>query len=220
MRNYEELEGEEAGWRYADVDLKPMMAIVCILIPLLMFAFSFYEIKIQPVAAPKVGFGGSGGQGTQVAAPEENKVPLNLTVLMTPRGFRIKMTTELAGPNADQLIEKKAYPDKEGRMGQPDYDYPALYARLVQIKKEYPHENTINVGADVSCDVPITWHQVVRTIDTARSFLTPFKDREARPMPIAEKFENMEDFSHAVETLDEQGKPIPLFPQVVFVVGE
>jgi hypothetical protein len=220
MRNFDEEEGEDAGWRYADVDLKPMMAIVCILIPLLMFAFSFYEIKVQPVAAPKVGFAGGGGQGTQTAAPDETKVPLNLTVLMTPRGFRVKMTTEVAGANADQLIDKKSFPDKDGKMGDPEYDYPALYARLIEIKKEHGSENSINIGADVSSDIPITWDHVARAMDTARSYLTPFKDRDARPMPVAEKFQTMEEFSQAVESLDEQGKPKPLFPQVVFVVGE
>ncbi len=220
MRNLEDEEDDGAGWRYADVDLKPMMAIICILIPLLMFAFSFYEIKVMPVAAPRVGFAGGGGKGTGAAAPDEGKTPLNLTVLLTPKGFRIKQTQEVAGADADQLIEKKAFADKDGKVGEPTYDYMTLYQKLAAIKKAHPDEVSINIGADVSCDPPITWEYVARTMDATRTFLTAFKDRDARPMPITEKFQTPEEYGIAIEALDDQSKPRMLFPQVVFVVGE
>lgn len=192
-----------AGWRYADVDLKPMMSIVCVLIPMLMFSFSFFEVKVQPVGAPKVGFAGGGGKGSGTATPEELKTPLNLTVIVTETGFRIKMTQELVGPEADQKIEKRTFTTPDGEKYE-DYDYPALYSRLVEIKKRFPEEQSINIGAETH----ITWDVVARTMDATRTLLQK------------EKYSSLEEYSKAAELLDEQGKPKLLFPNVVFVVAE
>ena len=192
-----------AGWRYADVDLKPMMSIVCVLIPMLMFSFSFFEVKVQPVGAPKVGFAGTGGKGSGTATPEELKAPLNLTVIVNESGFRIKMTQELAGPEADQKIDRRTFTTPDGEKVE-DYDYPGLYTRLVEIKKKYPDENSINVGAETH----ITWDVVARTLDATRTMLQK------------EKYAALDEYSNAHEQLDDQGKPKSLFPNVVFVVAE
>jgi len=192
-----------AGWRYADVDLKPMMSIVCVLIPMLMFSFSFFEIKVQPVGAPKVGFAGGGGTGSGTATPEDLKAPLNLTVIVTDSGFRVKMTQEVPGAGADQKIEKRTFTTADGDKVE-DYDFPALYSRLVEIKKKYPDENSINVGAEIQ----ITWDVVARTIDATRSVLAK------------ESYSSLDDYEKAPEQLDDQGKPKVLFPNVVFVVAE
>ena len=38
-----------------DINLTPIMALLVILIPVLLFAFSFFEVKVQAVAAPRLG---------------------------------------------------------------------------------------------------------------------------------------------------------------------
>jgi len=179
-----------------DVDLKPIMGLICILIPLLVYAFSFYEIKLQPVSAPKLGAPSAGEAG------DEQKKPLNLTVLLTEKGFAIKMEKELTEGEADINIPKKTFQTPEGRTVT-DYDYPELYARLVEIKKKFRNETTINIGADP--DVP--WETIARTIDAARVEL-----KEPR-------YKDLKSYAEAPEA-EEDGKPRLMFPQVVFVVAE
>lgn len=194
-------EDDGAGWRYADVDLKPMMAIFCILIPLLMFSFSFFEIKVAPVAAPKIGVGPPAKGG---AVPEEQqKTPLNLTVILTEKGFIIKANPELVGPASDITIEKKKFQGKNGNLVE-DYDYPTLYTRLLEYKRKYPDEKSINIGAEAS----LPWEYVVKTIDTARVQLKE------------DRYDDMEKFMSAPVAKDDQGNVAVMFPQVFFVVAE
>lgn len=180
-----------------DIDLKPIMGLICILIPLLVYAFSFYEIKLQPVSAPKI------GAPQPQDAGDEQKKPLNLTVLLTEQGFAIKMEKELVEGEADINIPKKSFQMPDGRTVS-DYDYPELYAKLVEVKKKFRNETTINIGADPD----VTWETIARTIDAARVEL---KD---------EKYRDMRSYSEAPEATDDEGRPRLMFPQVVFVVAE
>lgn len=180
-----------------DIDLKPIMGLICILIPLLVYAFSFYEIKLQPVSAPKI------GAPPPQDAGDEQKKPLNLTVLLTEPGFAVKMEKELAEGEADINIPKKSFQTPDGRTVT-DYDYPELYAKLLEIKKKFRNETTINIGADPD----VTWETIARTIDAARVEL---KD---------EKFKDLKSYSEAPEATDDEGRPRLMFPQVVFVVAE
>jgi hypothetical protein len=38
-----------------DLNLSPIMSILVILIPMLLYAFSFFEVKVQAVTAPRMG---------------------------------------------------------------------------------------------------------------------------------------------------------------------
>ena len=70
----------------AEVDLKPVMGLIVILIPLLLYSFSFFNIKIQPVSAPKTGAAAPG-----TGNDDKDKKPLNLTVAVSSPGFAIKL---------------------------------------------------------------------------------------------------------------------------------
>jgi biopolymer transport protein ExbD len=64
-----------------DLNLSPIMSILVILIPMLLYAFSFFEVKVQAVTAPRM------GQSKPTKDKEEEEKPLNLTVLVTSKGF-------------------------------------------------------------------------------------------------------------------------------------
>ena len=38
-----------------ELDLTPIMSILVILIPVLLFAFSFFEVRVQAVSSPRLG---------------------------------------------------------------------------------------------------------------------------------------------------------------------
>lgn len=197
MARVPSMRGHHLNQNDVEIDLKPIMGLICILIPLLIYSFQFYEIKIQPVSAPKLGPPNPADMG------DEQKKPLNLTVLISEKGFAIKQEKEVAGEDADIKILKKNIRSADG-VPKLEYDYPELYARLLEIKRKFRGETTINIGAGDS----IVWGVIASTIDAARVELSK------------EKFPDYKDYSEANEARDDEGRPKLMFPQVVFVVAD
>ena len=195
------------GDELEDVNLVPIMSILVILIPMLIYAFTFFEVTVQSVAAPKMG---TGKAKTKDDEPE--KKPLNLTVLISDDGFMLKYDDEMMGGEAEKPIKRIEFPADvdHGNLPYWEYDYPALHNRLARMKERFPSEEQINIGAEMH----IPWHTVARTIDAARLQLlgVPFEGeermaeyRKAKPVKVKTKGEE---------------EPQLLFPNVVFVVAE
>lgn len=178
-----------------EINLTPIMAILTILIPVLLYAFNFFEVKIQGVSAPKM------GTGKAETKKENEKKPLNLTVLITEKGFKLSQEEELT-TEPEAPIPKRTFTDADGTFV--DYDYPRLYTRLMAKKKQWPKERTINIGADF--DIP--WHIIARTIDASRVQLEE------------DGYEDLEGYSLAKPKRDNEGNPSMLFDNVVFVVAD
>ena len=178
------------------------MAILVILIPTLLYAFTFFEVRVQAVAAPRL------GPAKKAEKKEEDqKKPLNLTVLVTKNGFALKQQAELTEAQ-EPPIPKRSFMVKGKELV--DYDYPALYTRVRQKKIEHPDETTVNVGAEM--DIP--WQTIARTIDATRVVLT------------ADSYDDIEKYNAAKPKMgkDQDGDgaadPVDMFPAVVFVVAE
>lgn len=184
--------GEE---EVVELNLAPIMALLVVLIPVLLFAFSFFEVKVQAVAAPRM------GTGKAKKKDDDEKKPLNLTVLVTSNGFVVKQQAELT-VEPEKPIFKRTF--NVGGRDVEDYDYPALYTRLMSKKKSYPDEKTINIGAEMN----IPWHVIARTIDSARVQLEQ------------DSYEDMTKYSDSKPKLGSDKLPMDMFPAVVFVVAE
>lgn len=202
-----------------ELNLSPIMALLVILIPMLLAMFNFFEVKVQAVAAPKLGTG-------KTSSKDPDKKPLNLTVLISKTGFMIKQQDELQDV-AEKQIPKDTFEITVVENSAPvtrsveDYDYPALYSRLRAKKQRYPEETTINIAAEM--DIP--WHVIARTIDAARIELKEgsFTGRDrmnkyAAAEPEMRKSKKDIDGDGAVTEADQE--PVPMFPRVVFVVAE
>ena len=178
-----------------DLNLAPIMAILVILIPLLIYAFSFFEVKVQAVAAPRM------GSAKSKPTNKDEKKPLNLTVLVTSKGFTVKQQAELT-TEQEKPIFKRTF-TVEGKEIE-TYDFPALYTRLMQKKQAYPEEQTINIGAEME----IPWRVVSQTIDAARLQL------------VGDSYDDLLEYAMAKPKTDGKGETVDLFPAVVFVVAE
>ena len=178
-----------------EVNLTPIMSILVILIPILLFAFNFFQLKIQKVQAPRTG---------KSSKPKDpTKQPLNLTILITKQGFAVQQQKELMGEAAGAKIPKA----EDGQ-----YNFAKLYNVLVRKKEQYPKEKIVNIGAEFE----IEWQVVARTIDATQYFLEEKSyesNKEYRDAKLA--MEEVED-----DEGNTKKKPIPLFDQVVFVVAE
>ncbi len=179
---------------FGEINLVPIMSIITLLIPLLIYAFTFYSVRVVSVAAPRM------GTGRAKTTDEDQKKPLNLTVIISDKGYLLKMEPTLVD-NAEFRIEKRTFQSSQGDQ-YTDYDYPQLYSKLVGLKEKFPKEATINVGAEFG----ITWKAIARTIDSARTRLE--KD----------EYEELVDYGTAEPKLDKDKHPTDLFPNVVFVV--
>jgi len=202
-----------------ELNLSPIMALLVILIPMLLAMFNFFEVKVQAVAAPKLGTG-------KTSKTDPDKKPLNLTVLISKQGFLLKQQDELQDV-AEKPIPKDTFEISTVENGAPvtktveDYDYPALYSRLRAKKQRYPDETTINIAAEM--DIP--WHVIARTIDAARIQLeeSHFDGRERMQKYASSKPEmrtSKKDIDGDGTVTDKDQEPVPMFPRVVFVVAE
>ncbi len=187
-----------------EVNLTPIMSILVILIPMLIYAFNYNEMAVQEVSLPK-----TGGK-SKTAGPKK----LNLTVLVSEEGFRVKVQgeSETGPPPPDKVIPKKPMTRCEAEQAYNEYDFPALYNELVKLRtnRELGLEDTINVGAKDQ----IPWRVLARTVDTIRvrrdkdSYLEFCDFREAPLKKIKKKNAEGKEVSVTQE----------LFSKVVFIV--
>jgi biopolymer transport protein ExbD len=204
-----------------DLNLIPIMGVMIILIPVVLFTYSFDQLKVQQVATPRVGATVAGA-----AAKEDAKVPLKLAVHIGNDGFKIKVNevfTDLAFPEIPKAKFQVSF--KPGSAAQPvtEYDYPRLYSVLRGLKDQerFKEEDSI----DISAEMNVPWSVVAATIDAARVKL------------VTADFSTTPNYEQALELYrrdkpvmepgarkDKDGKvlldPVLMFPKVVFTVAE
>lgn len=173
----------------AELNLVPFMNMVVVIIPMLLLSVVFLKAGVINITSPKLSVGPPSEK-----KPEKKKKPLNLTVAVGDKGFRIGATGAILPPQgscskpgptlclADDSIDveakieeaRKAY-EKGGReatrqgnkilqKAMQAYDWMGLYNKLMEIKKKYPDETVVKVSADP--DIPYAF--VVRVMDVVR----------------------------------------------------
>lgn len=178
-------------------DLIPIMSIMCILIPMLIYSFVFFEVKVQEVSMPKYG-GGSAG-GAQM---------LNLTVVVGRDGFVVKVQE---GANAKETREIKKATFTSCRDGEEvecnctgpefeDYNYPELYQVVRALKRQhFPDQNSINFLTLADDKDFIPFKVYARTIDAVRAELALAK----KPDEPVESFANLCHYQRSVTYMKE-----------------
>lgn len=190
-------------------DLIPIMSIMCILIPMLIYSFVFFEVKVQEISLPKFNKGGPSNP---------NKKVLNLALLVGGDQFIVKIQ---GGKEPKEItLKKKAFKQCDSEkpceecVGEEfeDYDYPGLYGEIHKLKdkKDFAEVDSINIGADNH----IPWKVLARTIDSVRV-------RLEKP-----SYDTLCAYARAkvkkVETTDADGDKVTvvaeMFPKIVFVM--
>ena len=145
MRDHNEEIEEEAG----ELNLVPYMDIVTnIIIFLLASVVNQVALGNINVSSPTISSGGGAAQDT----PPPEKPPLNLTISVGASGFTVG-----ASGGVLPLIRKAAN-------GQ--YNYPALTAKLKEIKSN--PDNADETKANFSADANVPYDVVVATLDAMR----------------------------------------------------
>ena len=158
--------GKRGNDAQIELNLVPIMALLCVLIPVLLAAFNFFEIKVQAMSVPRMATGKSKAKKTK------KQKPLNLTVNIKASHITVavhKENMDRVGLKAPKKFLKKEFSvggDSASRYGSEkreitEYDYPGLHEQLVLIKKAAESFPFGNVTVSVSI-APVASSMVIR----------------------------------------------------------
>jgi len=207
-----------------DLNLVPIMNLVVCLIPMVLLGTALVKIGVINVNAPNF------GMGKNTSDSEDDKKPLNLTVMVGEKGLMLKASVPLneivkAGDGVEvsesgiTIRELKpfamlAVPVGEGETVRKPfyfYNYPVLYSLLAQIKdgvkEQYPNDTMIKLAADSS--IPVK--HIIEVMDTIRFRLE--KDSYA-------KDDAFKEAKVKYEEVDGKRKPVLLWPDVIFAKAQ
>ena len=144
MRQYRENNIEQGD------PLIPILNLVCMLIPLLLYGAVFVKFKVLDVAPPKI------KQGTIEQTKDD---ALNLQVIVGEAGFYIKVNPKhrqawMAEPGTGPDIPKTDN----------GLDYDELRRKLTELKNAHATEQTIFIGAEDNIDYEI----IIKLMDFTR----------------------------------------------------
>ena len=155
--------GHEEG---QELNIVPYLDILMNLIMFMLLSITgLAAFGILNVSAPNYG-----GPTTQVTE-EGDKPKLLLTVLISKKGFYVAATGGVLGQPQGQPNPAEA-PPSIPKKGDGAFDYTALTESMVNVKKEFPSETKVIVGAEG--DIP--YEVLVQTMDAIRE--TPGKERK------------------------------------------
>ncbi len=135
--------------------LIPIMNLVCMLIPLLLYGAVFVRFTTLTVNAPKIPI----DRGEKIEEPKEN---LDLTIFATDQGFHVKVNPRFREPWMAQAQTGNTGPDIPRKDG--DWDYGELSNKLRELKSNHDSETRIILGAED--DVP--FDVLIKMMDTSR----------------------------------------------------
>lgn len=150
-----------------ELNIVPYLDIMLNLIMFMLLSMSgLVSYGVLNVAAPK--YAPPSAAASQNPATDDDKPALLLTVLISEKGFYVAGTGAVL-PGVDPEA-----PQEEGTEGAPtvpknsngEYDYAALTARMLEIKKAFPEETKIILGADPK----IPYDTLVKTMDAVREY--------------------------------------------------
>jgi hypothetical protein len=180
--------------------LIPIMNLVCLLIPFLLYTAAFVQFACIHVASPRF------QNRTAVTPPDdEQEQALSLMLIITDQGFRLAASggvlpegcassadeggstsapTVPLNPNAQSCTDRQGYPSGQQRqersnlrLGPPAcaYDFGRLRECIQRIHEEYPDERQIIISGEnrIDYDVLINSMDATRGLDTCNPHANP-----------------------------------------------
>lgn len=171
-----------------EVSLIPIMNLVCLLIPFLLYTAAFVHFAVIDVQSPRF------QNRSQVTPPDDQQQEaLNLMLIITDEGFRLAASggvlpegcassnepgassgpTVPLNPSADSCTDSQGYPSgserrdrQQLRLGPPScaYNFQRLRECIERIKEEYPEERQIIISGENRIDYDI----LIQSMDATR----------------------------------------------------
>lgn len=142
-------------------DLTPIMNLTFMLILALLTLSSLLPLGLISVQAPQIS-GGGGGGGTP---PPDDEPKLNLTIFVTNKGYNLAASgATLDGSSDTPPRPGEPLLPKVQQGGQDGYDTQGLNRKLIEVKKNFPREQSVIITADED----VIYEDIVKTMDAAR----------------------------------------------------
>lgn len=149
-----------------DLNLKPAMNLILILIPILLFSMQAVKIAVINVATPQIGPSNTASQPEQ--KPEEK--PLKLTIALTDRGITvfakdsvIENKDDPLGPTLPKIDGEES--DSSGNLVKTKvHDFKGLQKILKDIKNENPTEENVIIQGEATTK----YKYIINVMDAAR----------------------------------------------------
>lgn len=183
---------------YGGVSLIPIMNLVCLLIPFLLYTAAFVQFACIHVASPRF------QNRSQVTPPDDQQEQtLNLMLIITDQGFRLAASggvlpegcasaadeggstsapTVPLNPGAESCTDSSGYPSgqqrsdrQQLRLGPPAcaFNFERLHECIVRIHEEYPEERQIIISGENRIDYDVLIHAMDATRGTEDAPLFP-----------------------------------------------
>ncbi len=159
-----------------ELDIRPVMNLMVVLIPILLSSAVFTKLAIRELNLPPAK---GGNTSITTNKPDELEKKLNLTVLISKKGFYLASASGyLTGEgNTTDTEAPPAIPLKEDG----SYDYEALQKKLVEIKEKiagqgFADENNILISAEKD----IAYKYIVKVMD----YVSTYTDNEGVEQPL------------------------------------
>lgn len=149
-----------------ELNIVPYLDVLMNLIMFMLLSITgLAAFGILNVSAPSYG-------GPSAAAQDDSDKPkLLLSVLISKQGFYVAGAGGVLGPQSGS-VNPAEVPPTLPRKADGSYDYAALTTQLVGVKKEFPTETKVIIGAE--SDIP--YEVLVSTMDAVRE--SPPPDRK------------------------------------------
>lgn len=154
------------------LNLIPIMNLLTILIPFLTLSAVFLRLSVLPTTLPSVA-DAADAPAQEEKKDEPDKPKLNLTVSINSEGYVVAGAGGvLAGEGGGATIPRTA----DG-----GWNYEALTTKLIEIKRQYPHENDLILIPEMDLTgegnkIEIEYQVIIDTMDAVREAPEPVVD--------------------------------------------
>ena len=166
-----------------DLNLIPLMNLVCLLIPFLLLSAQFIQIGIILVQTPRL-------KNQSSADKKDKKQALNLTVVMTGKGYYVKSRFgSECPPGKGGSDEKLCFKNEEkGKFKNETIEKLQnhmwfLFAKKYKSSQYYENEKTERHSITLVPQHDIKYKDVVRTLDSLREIPTKATDPKPPNVP-------------------------------------
>jgi len=154
-----------------EINLIPLMNMICILIPFMIMAAVFVQLSIIDTSLPT-----AVAPGEKVEEDPAKKPKLTLTVAMSKEGFsiagyggvlNIASDQENAAKDKEQppfIIPKKIVGKNPDGTDILEFDYASLQENLIKVKDKYPDQYSIILLPESH----VVYQEIIDAMDTAR----------------------------------------------------
>ena len=147
-----------------EANVLPVMNIMFLLIPALLYAMEVASMAAIHVSPPKM----SAAPSDKKEPEKEEKKPLRLKVFIMEDGFRVSASEQQEGAEAGKSADSKRptipLSNSGAELSWERYDYAALEAKAKEYKSAYPHESVVTFSAENS----IPMQALVTAMDAMR----------------------------------------------------